>query len=621
MLSVGLAANPSPAAFTATTGNGSSSFSAAGFFPLPATLALGATTAGAEPDRIRPGEGYRIYADFTIGGAPTGGVDTADTDVSGITAGTTAGPLSWGLETFNATSYWWSTGTLTADTALTQCAYDYTVTARNSGGPTRTSTGTAVVDRVFDDAFVTLLGPSGSALGNGAAAAGDVNGDGRDDLLIAAPGATASGGKTNQGIVYVVFGRATSATIDLDTAGSWGYEIRGATSWARLGRQTANLGDVNGDGRPDAVLGAHTDKRADNGDNTGVAWVVFGKTDTSAIELDSLGAGGYDIRGEAVGDNAGHVVGVAGDINGDGKPDAIIGATGADPLGRNGAGAAYVVYSKATTSSLDLGSLGGNGFRIAGATVDDGGPEGVGGLGDINDDGYDDVGYGADGYDYGGTTDLGAAWVVLGQASPSDVDLANLGTGGFRLLGENADSSPGRAFAALGDLNGDGRDDFALGADRTTDLGRTDAGAAYVIYGRTSTTNLDLASLGSDGYRILGADTWRTGISVAPAGDRNGDGLTDLFTGSQNADPGGRNNAGAASVVFSMSSPADVDFDTLGTGGYHLEGIDAGDAAGRTIAIIGDFAGDGGTYALVGAAGASPGGKAFVIRLPDSCSL
>ncbi len=179
-------------------------------------------------------------------------------------------------------------------------------------------------------------------------AAGDVNGDGLDDIIIGADGSS-PGSNTEAGSNYVVFGTdgPISNPINLsDLNGNNGFAINGAAEYDYSGTSVSAAGDVNGDGIDDIIIGA---SGADPNGHTeaGSSYVVFG-TDgpiTSPMNLNDLThSSGINISGVAINDRSGTSVSAAGDVNGDGFDDIIIGAPGADPNGNSYAGSSYVVF-------------------------------------------------------------------------------------------------------------------------------------------------------------------------------------------------------------------------------------------------------------------------------------
>ena len=348
--------------------------------------------------------------------------------------------------------------------------------------------------------------------------------------------------------------------------GTNGVILSGAAASDRSGTSVSGAGDVNGDGYSDFLVGASA---ADPGGRSvaGSAFLIFGHSNgySSEIILTNAflnGTNGVILSGAAENISCGTSVSGAGDVNGDGFADIMVSATGA----RGSAGETYLVFGRASGFPAEITMTnawldGTNGIILAGAALYDQSGISVSGAGDVNGDGYSDLLIGAHGADPGGKSAAGSAYLVFGRASgfPSDITMTNTwldGNNGVFLPGAVADDRSGASVSGAGDVNGDGIDDFLVGARGSDPGGRSGAGETYLVFGRTNgfppeilltDTWLD----GTNGVILSGAAADdQSGYSVSGAGDVNGDGKADLLLGANLANPGGRADAGETCLVF-----------------------------------------------------------------------
>lgn len=405
--------------------------------------------------------------------------------------------------------------------------------------------------------------------------------------------------------LWVAVANATDSSFTAAAIPPWaGFRIDAAQEGDLLGFSVSTAGDVNGDGFADVIIGSVT----------GSAYVFYGKPmEFGNIDLATAPAStGFSIHGPA-GSQCGSSVSCAGDVNGDGYSDVIIGDPGQDgPPAR--ISAAYVVFGGPTRSTpveLDLLTTS-TGLRIEDPLHPGYTYLNVSGAGDVNGDGYSDFLVGSP----AANTAAGSTYVFLGKPSwENNPTLASFGPGdGFRIDGARTGDYSGLSVSTAGDVNGDGCSDILMAA-RFANSPRPEPSAAYVIFGKPSgLSNVSLASLGSsDGFRLDGlvSPEWLL-ISVAAAGDINGDGYSDIVLGA----PGG-GSYGLAYVVYGKPSGfSNIELTSLSASdGFRIVGAPSDFMCGATVAAAGDIDGDGFSDVLVGAplSGPTQPGSTYVI--------
>ena len=343
----------------------------------------------------------------------------------------------------------------------------------------------------------TLTGgaEAGAQFGYSAAGLGDVSGDGMNDIIAGEPFAN------SEGKVYVYHG----------SNGTLKYTLTGTESGGQFGTSVAIVGDLNGDGKDDFAV---SEPAAGNGGtNRGIAYVISGVDGTTA--LCTIGG---TVDGEFLGDK----VAAAGDVNGDGKPDFIV-ATSKNGDGGANAGK-FVVYNGSTCDPL---------YSVVGAEVGARLGFSVAGIGDVNGDGKDDFAAGAP-LAAGGGTSRGEVIVYSGAT----------GNALYSTVGGSNSDELGYSVNGAGDVNGDGRADFVMGAPFVNGSG-TARGRVYVNSGRTNSTLYSFS--GSD-------DGAHLGTSVGGGGDVDRDGKADVLGGEPEADNGASVDVGKGYYFKSPSN-------------------------------------------------------------------
>lgn len=370
----------------------------------------------------------------------------------------------------------------------------------------------------------SVLGTSADRLGWSVASAGDVNGDGRDDVIVGLPGNDNANG-TDAGAANVYSG----------TTGALLYTFLGPSGNSGFGLAVAGIGDVNGDGRSEVIVGAPYENtlgyqangsaRVYSGANGALLYMLPGGTVSNQVWF------GWSVAG-------------VGDVDGDGRPDFAVGAP-------YYSGAGYVsIFSGATgitLASVGAEALGDSfGYSVAGA-------------GDVNGDGRADVLVGAPATDIFGTN-TGSAYVLsLALGFPQTL---------YRADGSFSNGNFGASVASVGDVDGDGRPDFIVGAYRSGVSVFT--GQAMVFSGASGTLVYTLSGDSNDD---------QFGFAVSGAGDMDGDGRGDFFVGAPLDDNNGPNTGSVrafsgrdGSVLFTFNPSSGEAGHSIGRGDFNGDG-------------------------------------------------
>jgi hypothetical protein len=353
-----------------------------------------------------------------------------------------------------------------------------------------------------------------------------VDGDGLEDILVGAPKTSRASTGSAQGTAYLIYASTLDGTTQrvLDQAD---HELLGENGGDVAGDALSGAGDLDGDGFADLVIAAS--ENDDGGAYSGKIYLVL---------ADGLGApGDYELAdadhifiGEAAGDYAGSSVAGAGDVDGDGLADVVVGS-GASSLGGSYSGAAHVLLGGSLGLSFS-NSLSSSDYRILGDPGDGVGVS-VAGAGDIDGDARDDLVLGASSAD-GTGHNQGRVYVVLGGSlgitvtiTPSSAD--------YIFTGQADDDSAGWSVSGGGDVDADGLDDILVGASGTGPAAYLLLGSSLSGFGHSSTVDLGLA----DHIMFGESNTDSAGKAVAGGGDFDGDGRADLLIGAFENDDGG----------------------------------------------------------------------------------
>lgn len=414
-------------------------------------------------------------------------------------------------------------------------------------------------------------------LGKSVFTAGDVNGDGYSDVIV---GKNSTIDAVYRGVVEVYHGydfdSENNASLELNHPPDWSADLSSSIIVDGFGDAVSTAGDVNGDGFADVVIGAKSFYV--DGSFVGGAFLYHGSLSGLESNYAWMVEGSQDIG------LYGNSVGIAGDVNGDGYSDIIVGESEFNSKGK-----AYIYYG-----SLN-GMIDNDPEELYGTQIGSEAGTSVSTAGDLNGDGYSDIIIGVPEYDNGLQSE-GAAFVYYG--SNDGIDQANK----LILEGNQENANFGSAVSTAGDVNGDGFDDVIVGIPGKI-IGQDKVGAVYLFQGSsngllTTPLNMIYGDQANSNY----------GSEISTAGDVNGDGYADIIIG---ASAYGFSAKGTAFVYHGSSTGFSINANWI------AEGANVS-FFGNAVSTAGDVNGDGYSDVIIGASsftnGQSSEGAVYVFQ-------
>ena len=472
------------------------------------------------------------------------------------------------------------------------------------------------------DANIIINGPADIFwLGSVVSSAGDFNGDGLDDVAVASSTGNSSG---TGGVVYIFFGRNTIGPVNFQSEADADVILRGQNGFEGFGTSVASAGDFNGDGLEDIIVGA-PDAQNNNLASSGSAFIFFGRNPASQITLKADLDADVIIDGQDANDFAGNSVASAGDFNGDGLDDVIIGAVANDNNGVTHFGSAFIFFGRSPTTQLKLRTEADANIILNGQNELDFFGVIVSSAGDFNGDGLGDVIVSAQGDDNNGLPESGSVFIFFGQNPTSQITLTADADANVIIDSPTSNDQFGRATTSAGDFNGDGLGDVLITTFADNGNGINSAGRGYIYFGQNPASQIQfMADVGANIILEGQIENGIFGSNAASTGDFNGDGLDDVIVGQFDSHDGQISTAGSTFIFFGRETSsqlilqADINAEIIMDGTNPGDQFGASASPGSGTASAGDFNGDGLDDVIIGAFGhdnGTPGsnvGRAYV---------
>ncbi len=390
---------------------------------------------------------------------------------------------------------------------------------------------------------VAIAGQEAQDRFGSAIAVGDINSDGQADLLVGAP----ESGLDNQVRAGAAFGFLGPIDPSVAEASQAAIKFKGFDFTAGIA-SGLHIGDIDGDGLTDLLIGSEEMAMDDTRHESGVVYAVLGSVESTGVSaVDIRERTGFHIYGAHRNYNSGKSV-AAGDLNNDGAVDLAIGSPGGYELRK---GSVEIILGPLDGEDIDLredadGVLLGSTGDIS-STVKGDGAGGAVAIGDINGDGIDDLIVNSRSADVGDIDNAGETYIIFGPLDTLDGELKTIADVTFQ--GQTERDQSAESSLAIGDLNGDGINDLAIGSSQSDVSGNRAAGKVLIFQGpiQPGTYSVeDAAQISIDGEQAVEGLGSAVGI-----GDFNGDGVADLAYSAALGDPDeSRENAGITYIMF-----------------------------------------------------------------------